>query len=182
MNILHRFKTTFTLAVVIAVFAGCSEDQSSLSIDNLPGKAQIVGKVTYSPRDTYDSYMANIESPMEAAVNKTVFVEVKNSSLGMDPMAQGYTTYTAVTDSKGEYEIEIPVSMMGTDIRVSANDFLGERLSYIYSFELYKYEKQMVEVVYISNPKYALGIQPNSLKVVDLQYEYRTRNYNSDFN
>ena len=78
MDKLTRIKTLIACAIVALGFSSCSEDQTSLSIDNIQGKAIIKGSFVYDDNKTSSSSTAvNTEKPV---MNTTVYVMINNSS------------------------------------------------------------------------------------------------------
>ena len=65
MDKLTRIKTLIACAIVALGFSSCSEDQTSLSIDNVQGKAIIKGSFVYDDNKTSSSSTAvNTEKPV----------------------------------------------------------------------------------------------------------------------
>ncbi len=91
MDKLTRIKTLIACAIVALGFSSCSEDQTSLSIDNIQGKAIIKGSFVYDDNKTSSSSTAvNTEKPV---MNTTVYVMINNSSFNNNSSSYGgYTT------------------------------------------------------------------------------------------
>ena len=101
MDKLTRIKTLIACAIVALGFSSCSEDQTSLSIDNIQGKAII-----------------------KPVMNTTVYVMINNSSFNNNSSSYGgYTTLETTTDAQGKYEIEIPAVENGVTVTIKAKSF-----------------------------------------------------------
>ena len=122
MDKLTRIKTLIACAIVALGFSSCSEDQTSLSIDNIQGKAIIKGSFVYDDNKTSSSSTAvNTEKPV---MNTTVYVMINNSSFNNNSSSYGgYTTLETTTDAQGKYEIEIPAVENGVTVTIKAKSF-----------------------------------------------------------
>jgi hypothetical protein len=121
---MKRFFYAAFMAVVCAVMcASCEKEQSSMTIEDIPGRAVIRGKLTYDAGQAYvnGTYVQQILP----ASSKTVVVRVKNSTLSPTKKADGYTTYQVTTGSDGAFSIEIPATDSGVEVEVSPESFIG---------------------------------------------------------
>lgn len=124
MNYLNGLKTLIAVAVATLAFTSCSEEQTSLSINDIPGKAKIIGSFTYNDgQTTSSSTTANSDKPV---MNTTVYVKISNASLSPNS-GNGYTIFETTTNANGEYEIEIPAVETGTDVTIQAASFIGKK-------------------------------------------------------
>lgn len=120
MNILRGFKAMAAFVLVAALFAGCSEDQTSLNINSVPGRAKIIGSLAYSEGNVLDN--GAFKELIKPAANKEVAIEIPNSAFNAS--AAGVTTFTVTTNAEGKYEIEIPV-VNNTTVTIKPADFTG---------------------------------------------------------
>lgn len=125
MNYLNGLKTLMIVAIAAVAFSSCSEDQTSLSINDIKGTAQLIGSFTYDDGQTVSSSLTNATS-VKPAMNTKVYVKVSNKSLDSNSNAKGYTIYEATTDAQGEYKITIPAVETGTDVIIQAASFEGK--------------------------------------------------------
>ena len=125
MNYLNGLKTLMIVAIATVAFSSCSEDQTSLSINDIKGTAQLIGSFTYDDGQTVSSSLTNATS-VKPVMNTKVYVKVSNKSLDPNSNAKGYTIYEATTDAQGEYKITIPAVETGTDVTIQAASFEGK--------------------------------------------------------
>lgn len=118
----RRFFYFTVVAMMATLFASCSEDQTSLSIEDIPGKAKIMGFVTYNSGAANSNDGTTQRNVMLPATGKTIYVEISNASF--KGSAGGVTTYKTTTDAKGKFEIEIP-AVSYTDVTIKAAGFEG---------------------------------------------------------
>lgn len=117
------FKVASMLAICALMFAGCAKEQSSMNIEDIPGRAKIIGYLSY---DSGQAYMnGEYVQRIQPAANKTVYVRVKNSSLSLKGNADGYTVFQATTDEKGAFSVEIPATDSGVSVEVQPETFTG---------------------------------------------------------
>ncbi len=120
-NIMKQFTFKFVmLALAIVAMVGCSKEQSSFDMEDLTGRAEIVGKLTYNA-GTHKGYSTNTLD----ASNVRVVARVLNSSIKSG--TSGYSTYEATTNYNGEYSIKIPTTYntSGVTVELSAVSFFG---------------------------------------------------------
>lgn len=164
MNILHGFKAIAAFAMVAALFASCSEDQTSFDVDSIPGKAKIIGSLAYSEgTDLKDGKFNEIIKP---AANKKVVFEIPNSSLSPNSPAVGNSTFTTTTNAEGKFEISLPVVTEAT-VTIKPADFTGS-----FSLVLVKDNKAVVDTFNVVNrvPSEQITIQPNQIFFADMRY------------
>lgn len=147
------------VAIMSVCFTGCKR-QTSFEVDDITTKAVIMGKVTAitgkdKAGNDVKSYVAD----------RTVFIEISNNDLSPNGNANGYTTMTVVTDSEGEYSIEIPTVKNGVSVTVRVGDYTGQ-----YSEEDYYGEKKYTSVIYSALAK-NIDIKPDQIKKCELTYE-----------
>lgn len=169
MNILRKF-TVFT-AVIAAMMAlpGCSEEQSSLSLEDFPGKAKLSGTLSYNEGQAYSN--GKYTELNKVAANMPVYIRINNADLM--PNGKGTTTLETVTDANGKYEIEVPLPDNGARITLYAPSFTGTRtLLKTWENGSPVFEKQ--EVVFKMADK-SLIIEPNDIVFENLKYGFMER-------
>jgi len=168
MNILRKF-TVFT-AVIAAMMAlpGCSEEQSSLSLEDFPGKAKLSGTLSYNEGQAYSN--GKYTELNKVAANTPLYVLISNADLVGD--AKGYTTLETVTDAEGKYEIEIPVPDGGISVRLRAPSFTGTR-TLVKDWENNSPVFENQEVVFKMDE--SLDIEPDDILVENLKYGFVER-------
>lgn len=122
-------KKTFKLALVtllsLSAFFACTKaEQTSMSIDDIEGKATISGILTYVAGQelTKDGSVKDLINP---AADVTVVVNVSINSLDPWGNSTGYKTYTATTDADGMWSVDVPVVDNGAQVNVKASSFTG---------------------------------------------------------
>lgn len=146
MNSLHAIKAFAACTIVAMVFAGCSEDQTSLDVNSVPGRAKIIGSLTYSEGTVLNESNQFVEL-IKPAANKEVVFTIPNSAYTGNQGNEGYSKFTTTTDANGKYEIEIPASIVeATPISIYPTDFTGKFYRVIK--ENNKLKADTVEVVY----------------------------------
>lgn len=162
---------------------GCSKEQSSLDIQDIPGKAKIIGNFSYDAGQGYvDDIYVQLIKP---AANIKVVVKVSNSSLSPNGNATGYTYYETTTNEQGAYEVEVPAVDRGTTVVIAPDPFF-DTYAKVVSVEdgepVFEYE----EKIYKINPT-TKNVTPNDVQIFDAQYSYQERDikeaykYNSTF-
>ena len=127
MNYLNGFKTLIAVVIATLAFTSCSEEQTSLSIDDIPGKAKIIGSFIYNDgQRASSSSTSNTDKPV---ANQTVHVKISNASISPNHTGYGYTTFETTTDANGEYEIEIPAVETGVTVIIQGAPFIGKKYS-----------------------------------------------------
>lgn len=179
MGILSNSKVLATCVLTLLLATGCSKEQTSLSIDDIKGKAKIVGSLAYSEGQSYAN--GQFSELVKPAAGKRVFVKISNSSLDPNGKAQGYTTYETVTDEAGEYEIEIPAveKTEGMSVIVQPETFVGTRtlLATIDNGEPVFEQKEVVFEIAEQN----ITVKPNDIEVKDLFYGFTERDIEEGF-
>lgn len=122
----HLCKLTSWAAIMLAVatLTSCTKEQSELSIDDIKGRATIMGSLCYSEGQAFNNNQ--FEELLQPAAGVTVAIKIANSSLDPNGNAQGMTTYETTTDSEGKYSIQIPV-VDNTQITIQPTSFIGQR-------------------------------------------------------
>lgn len=158
MNILNNLKSLAVIAIATMAFTSCSKEQTSLSIDDIQGKARIKGTLTYS-----EGFDKNYREISKTATNTTIWVKISNASLSPKGQAHGYTTFETATDAKGEYEIEPPVSENGTNIIIQPQAFTGKRYD--------RPADETIEGVFEKEVT-LYSVTPNQIKCMNIKYGF----------
>lgn len=109
------------VACALLTLGACVKEQSSLSVEDIPGRATITGQLTYSKGQEFTGgKFREITAP---AAGVTVYADIENS--GYKDGASGFTTLTTVTDNGGNYEFSVPATSSGVHVTIRANDFIG---------------------------------------------------------
>lgn len=122
----HSFKFAMLVAAVVA-FVGCSKEQSSFNVEDIPGSAKIEGTLTYDAgwrkiSNSGSSY-SNFEEYVRDAADVRVTVKILNSQLSNRGASDGYTTYETKTNASGEFSVTVPALDKGTRVEVVASPF-----------------------------------------------------------
>lgn len=178
MNILNNLKSLAVIAIATMAFTSCSKDQTSFSIDDIQGKAKIKGTLTYSEGTEYKNGESN--KIIKAATNTTIWVKINNASLSPNGQTLEHTTYTTfetVTDAKGEYEIEVPVSesIYGTEIKMQPQPFIGKYKKI--SNDNWNYNRPTYETIegVFETDEISFNARPNQIIFKDIEYQFNAR-------
>lgn len=187
MNILRSFKAFAAFAIVAMVFAGCSEDQTSLDVNSVPGRAKIIGSLTYSEGTILNEDNQFVEL-IKPAANKEVVFTIPNSAYTGNQQNEGNAVFKTTTDANGRYEIEIPVSIVkATPISIRPADFTGyfsrvikenntlkiDSITVVYRYEDNVADKntQVTTDKATDAPHATATLYPNQICFADLRYE-----------
>lgn len=168
MNILRKFAVFTAVIAAMMVIPGCSEDQSSLSLEDFPGKAKLSGTLSYNEGQAYSN--GKYTELNKVAANMPLNVLIRNSALVAG--AKGYTTLETVTDAEGKYEIEVPVPDGGITVRLRASSFTGTR-TLVKDWENNSPVFENQEVVFKLDE--TLDIEPDDILVENLKYGFVER-------
>lgn len=191
MNILRSFKAFAAFAIVAMVFAGCSEDQTSLDVNSVPGRAKIIGSLTYSEGTILNEDNQFVEL-IKPAANKEVVFTIPNSAYTGNQQNEGNAVFKTTTDANGRYEIEIPASIVeATPIFIHPADFTGtfyrvikennkliqDTATVVYRYDSYAPNNENKQVTSSSRnensiPSYGfVTLYPNQICFADLRYK-----------
>lgn len=112
-------------ACAVMMLSACSADESTFNIQNVPGRANISGKIIYNQGTTIEN--GKFVYDYAPAANVMVFADVNNSSY--DNNLTGTTRFTTTTDEEGKYEFEIPATNKDAIVTISTADFVGTQTS-----------------------------------------------------
>lgn len=118
------------LVSAIVAFVGCSKEQSSFNVEDIPGSATIEGTLTYDAgyrkiSGSSNSYY-NWEQYEEEAANVRVTVKIANSQLSNHGASDGYATYETKTNYEGKFSLNVPALDKGTSVTISATPFYAD--------------------------------------------------------
>ena len=164
-------KISAVLLALAMAFSSCTKVQSSMSIDDIPYKATVKGCLVYDMGQGYSNgkYIQQINP----AAGVKVIVRVENSQLDPKGQAQGYTVYADTTDANGIYEIEVPSTSNGVEVKVKPETFTGKYYE-VESIQNGAPVMKETEVYYEVNEK-TISIIPGDLAVCDGVYTCNER-------
>ena len=189
MNILRGFKAIAAFSIIAMLFASCSEDQTSLNINSLPGKAKIIGSLTYSEGTTLTEGGQFVEL-IKPAANKEIIFTIPNEAYTGNAESKGNSVFKTKTDANGKYEIEIPASIVkATPISIQPVDFTGnfyrviqennelvvDTVLVVYRFDSNAPKNENTQIgrddMETGMPHITTTLYPNQICFADLRYE-----------
>lgn len=170
---LNKFKLFIAVAITAVAVSSCSEDQTSLSANDIKGKAKIKGIITFNEGQSYQN--GKFTEIIKPYAKDTVFVKIANSSLDPKGQATGYTTYIALTDESGQYEVEVPAidRAEGTAVTVQTKPYVGKR-NMLVSWENEKPVFEAQEVIFKAN--FTETVHPYDIVLKDVLCGFTPRN------
>lgn len=173
----HLHITSWAIGLLaVSLLTGCSKEQSELSIENIPGRATIVGSLSYSQGQAYSS--GQFSELLSPASGVKVSIMISNASLAPNGSAQGYTVCETTTDVNGKYSIEIP-AVNNTQIIIKPASFIGNR-TLVTGWEENKPIMETEEVVFSLN-NIQETVSPGDIVVKDEMYSYTPRTFTEGF-
>ncbi|MBQ3261020.1 MAG: hypothetical protein IJA66_07995 [Alistipes sp.] len=164
-KILLRLTTSF-FAVFIVLLSSCSKEQTSLSIEDIEGRAKVIGSYYYDAGQSYEN--GKYVQMIKPVAGVTVHALVSNASLSPDGNSSGYTTYSTKTDKDGKFEIKVPVVSKGTSVIIRSTPFQGIHTTVVdVSNNRPVFDEQ--NVVYAAADT-NLTLKPNDVKFVDSKF------------
>ena len=177
-------KLQMRLIMVAIAFAtilvGCKPapvEQSSVSIDDFKETATITGTLQYDEGQDFDG--TKYTRLIKPAANITVTAVIANSEFSATTTGSGNLTYTATTDAKGNFEIKVPVTSKGVEVRVKAANFTGQyhrvidvkdgKPVYTHEEGIYRLEDQ------------TFTLEPNDVEVADGVFTYTERENEEEY-
>lgn len=189
MNILRGFKAIAAFSIIAMLFASCSEDQTSLNVNSLPGKAKIIGSLTYSEGTTLTEGGQFVEL-IKPAANKEIIFTIPNEAYTGNAESKGNSVFKTKTDANGKYEIEIPASIVkATPISIQPVDFTGnfyrviqennelvvDTVLVVYRFDSNAPKNENTQIgrddMETGMPHITTTLYPNQICFADLRYE-----------
>lgn len=159
------------LALTIIALASCSKEQSSLNIEDVPGKAKIMGTLAY---DAGQGFSNGVYTQLiKAAANTRVVAKVSNSSILSS--SKGYTIYETLTDENGNYSIEVPADYDGgVSVQILADPFFATYSEVVdANNNTPKFETK--EVLFKLSDSQTFTMSPNGIQIYDASYSYNDR-------
>lgn len=170
-------------ALAIVAFTGCSDkEQSSFNINDIPGKAKIIGTFAY---DAGQGFANGTHTQLiKAASNVRVVAKVDNSTILSS--SEGYTIYETYTDGNGNYSIEVPAHYKNdVSVQIVADPFFA---TYSRVVDVNKGNPTIEkEDVLFKLQEKTVTVTPNDIEINDGTYTYNDRTileaykYNSTF-
>ncbi|WP_455590988.1 hypothetical protein [Bacteroides sp.] len=171
----NKVRLFIAAAMVAMLGTSCSEDQTSMNLEDIPGQAVVSGYLTSNAGEEYVNNTRQNKIIIAAA--EEVLISVNNSTLV--PNAQGVTTYKVTTDSQGKFSQTIPVTL-STQVTITPLPYDGKS----YSVESVPATDPTGSTTYTTKTKNAIfecapitvTLNPGESVIKDMQYNYRNRN------
>jgi len=120
---MNSIKKMFVVAVAALSLASCSDDQTTFDLENVPGRALVQGVVNCNYGATNAG--GKFEYEIKPVANLKVLLTINNSEY-KDGLT-GETVLETVTNDKGEYSFEVPVTTKGITASITTAQFTGVR-------------------------------------------------------
>lgn len=169
-------KKVFLVALSTLFFAaGCKKEQTSLSIDDIPTKARIVGNITCMTELVDSMHNGQSMRSYVGVSNRKVILTIANSQLAPNGKGDGVSAFTCTTDLDGNFDIEVPVVDANTSVTIIPEPFIG---SYVHKTVMKDvndtYEKtENVEVLFSASRTFS--VSPYGITVADFEYNTQER-------
>lgn len=161
------FKAAMLLASVLVLFSSCLREQSSLTIEDIPGSAKVTGTlVVWKGTDFVDGKFVSLKEPK---ANTEVTIKVSNGSFANG--GSGTTDYTATTNDEGYFECVIPAVDKGVEFSVSAPAFVEDFLK-VKGGKDGVPEIEKIGGVYAVDKTATYSVQPGDIKDVYVEYQH----------
>lgn len=160
MKNLNKFLSVVALAAML--FVGCAKEQSSFNVEDIPGKATIMGSYHYNAGQDY-SFGEYIQL-IKPLANHTVYAQVYNSSIKDN--SKGYTVYETVTDADGNFTLTVPATLDGVKVDVYPKPFIGKH-GVVVGVEYGDPVIENKDVVYTATTKTYLSMKSNDIEFYD---------------
>lgn len=122
MNYLSKFRQLVFLTIAVVLFTSCSKEQSYFNIEDIKGRATIVGYLYYNEGQTFVNN--KYEELNKNAVGFTVYADVANEDIKAS--SSGRTTYSCTTGEDGKFTMTVPVTPDGVRVRIRVQDKEGK--------------------------------------------------------
>lgn len=175
-----QMKLIMVAIAFATILVGCKPEpvkQSSVSIDDFKETATITGTLQYDEGQDFDG--TKYTRLIKPAANITVTAVIANSEFSATTTGSGNLTYTATTDAKGNFEIKVPVTSKGVEVRVKAANFTGQyhrvidvkdgKPVYTHEEGIYRLEDQ------------TFTLEPNDVEVADGVFTYTERENEEEY-
>lgn len=145
------------------LFVGCAKEQSSFNVEDIPGRATIVGSFYYDAGQGYSSVSKEYVQYVKPLANHTVYAQV---SITLDSNSKsGDVVYETTTNANGEFEISVPATLKGVEVNVYPKPFRGQH-SVVVGVENNVPTIEAKDVVY-KNDKKKYTLFPNDIQFHD---------------
>lgn len=121
MKVLSKLNTML-LAACAVLFTACEKEQTSFEIGDIPGRATVVGLLTYSQGQGFED--GKYVELYKNAAGITVQVEVNNNDYKAG--STGKTIYSATTGEDGKFSISFPATTNGVETTIRVLDKAGK--------------------------------------------------------
>lgn len=121
MKVLSKL-SVMLLASCAVLFTACEKEQTSFEVGDIPGRATVVGLLTYSQGQGFED--GKYVELYKNAAGVTVQVEVNNSDYKAN--STGKTTYSATTGEDGKFSISFPATANGVETTIRVLDKTGK--------------------------------------------------------
>ena len=175
-----QMKLIMVAIAFATILVGCKPEpveQSSVSIDDFKETATITGTLQYDEGQDFDG--TKYTRLIKPAANITVTAVIANSEFSATTTGSGNLTYTATTDAKGNFEIKVPVTSKGVEVRVKAANFTGQyhrvidvkdgKPVYTHEEGIYRLDDQ------------TFTLEPNDVEVADGVFTYTERENEEEY-
>lgn len=171
---LSKMKMFAAAAVIAMAFVGCAKEETSMSINDLPGRAKVKGTVYYSNAQKYIAETEDADAMLKdlfvPKAEVKVLAKIANAAISGDAKASGYTVFETVTDEQGGYELEIPVPADGIEVELEALPFEGTKSTFD---SLYRKQAQFSDKAGVfENAWEEVTLNPNDIKNQDIKYAF----------
>lgn len=121
MKVLSKLNAML-LAACAVLFSACEKEQTSFEVGDIPGRATVVGLLTYSQGQGFED--GKYVELYKNAAGVTVQVEVNNSDYKAG--SNGKTVYSATTGEDGKFSISFPATTNGVEATIRVLDKAGK--------------------------------------------------------
>lgn len=125
MKVMSILKNAAYALVASFFVVSCSDEISSMKPEDATGTVKIQGQLFYSRGYQTSSDLTSVSKISNQPVpNKTVFIEVPNSSY--KDGSTGVQRFTTQSDVNGFYNITIPIVAEGCQVTIKTEDFVSK--------------------------------------------------------
>lgn len=121
MKVLSKLNAML-LAACAVLFTACEKEQTSFEVGDIPGRATVVGLLTYSQGQGFEN--GKYIELYKNAAGVTVQVEVNNSDYKTN--STGKTVYSTTTGEDGKFSISFPATTNGVETTIRVLDKAGK--------------------------------------------------------
>lgn len=154
----------------LMILSSCVKEQTGLNVNNIPGRATIMGKLMLDKGTTYEN--GKYVNMLVPAANCQLVIKLKNADLSPSGNSKGYTDFNVTTGQDGSFQISVPAVDSGVSYEVVGTPFINPFFSI--SNKSDENENIIVEehkAIYRYSYEGTLYLKPGSIEVVDGTYE-----------